>query len=804
MQLVTRSKQVLSRLRGAVRRYVWLEWMARSILIAAALYWLLVGIDWLWEPERTLRLLLLAAAGGVLLVVLYRVLLRRIFAKFSDRNMAMLLERRFNVFQDGLLTSVDYAERTAETTDYERAMLNNTVESAASQAGDIRIADVLQYRPLVRKWVWAGLAALSVGAFALWSPEQFEFSVQRLTALTDELWPRKTRLEIDGFENGEIVVARGSNLVITVRADTGMEVPQVVQIRYRTDEGVSRRQNMTKEGNAEAGVDPFQDFRHVFEGVLSPLTFDVLGGDARLRDLRVRVVESPTLSEVRLVCKFPEYMHREPRELTVSGIVQLPLGSKVTVLAKANKPLVEAAVDYPQGKDSFGTWIINAANGLHTPQDSSPAESSPEEGSTFSFEWESLETDTTFQVRLKDMDGIVSRTGLPIGLAVIPDLPPQVGLRLSGISNVLTPQAMIPIAGTATDDYGIAGVDLSVTIDTNELPRQNMLSAAAALRPEVEVNHTIDLAELDLSIGQTVSLAALVTDDFSLPKTPQPHVTRREFNPLRLVSPQELRAILEGREIDQRLLLEAVLAEVTESRELLDRIELTAAEAGPPAEQAKPTDGANGTNAGGTPTDGTATEGTATEGKTAEDKGAKSATESDPEATGAPATDPPVDPVRQKQARQERNLIRGERSLQNVLKNSQELLAIARAIDGILEELHNNRLDSQELQERLKGRIADPLKDMSQKGFVELEKELRNLKELLEDPDRATASRQLAKEAFDRLIARLEKVRDEMKALETFKEAVDLLKEIVNEQQRLNELTKKRRSAGLDLEEDEP
>ena len=80
---------------------------------------------------------------------------------------------------------------------------------------------------------------VSIGAFAVASPDSFNFFVQkRIGNLTEELWPRKSRLIVEGFKDGEVVIAKGSNFELLARADTTMEVPDKVQVRYRNAEGV--------------------------------------------------------------------------------------------------------------------------------------------------------------------------------------------------------------------------------------------------------------------------------------------------------------------------------------------------------------------------------------------------------------------------------------------------------------------------------------------------------------------------------------------------------------------------------------
>ena len=77
-----------------------------------AAFWGSLAIDWIFEPPRPVRLAVLAAASVGLAVVLFLFILRRAFVRFSNRNMATILERQFPQFNDSLLTSVSLLDRS--------------------------------------------------------------------------------------------------------------------------------------------------------------------------------------------------------------------------------------------------------------------------------------------------------------------------------------------------------------------------------------------------------------------------------------------------------------------------------------------------------------------------------------------------------------------------------------------------------------------------------------------------------------------------------------------------------------------
>ncbi|MGH7194095.1 MAG: hypothetical protein ACREJM_11290, partial [Candidatus Saccharimonadales bacterium] len=114
------------------------------------------------------------------------------------------------------------------------------------------------------------------------------------------------------------------------------------------------------------------------------------------------------------------------------------------------------------------------------------------------------------------------------------------------------------------------------------------------------------------------------------------------------------------------------------------------------------------------------------------------------------------------------------------------------SFDVIRAELINNRVDTEELRIRLKDRIADPLRKIVDAMFPEFDRRLEALqKHISAAGDRLSA--QAAVEQADALLVEMRKVRDQMLELESFNEAVDLLREIIAAQRQVTERTKQER-----------
>jgi hypothetical protein len=738
-QLAPGIRQLLAAVRGRIRRYVWFEGLAATVAVLGTSFWLALAADWFFEPPRAMRYALLALMAGLGLAAFVWFLIRRSLVRLSDESMAILLERRFGNLQDSLVTAVELAaveQRSSELDTAGRQMRAETCDEAWRRAQKVDVGAVFNRRPLMRAFTAAAIVLLSLVGVAVAAPETLQFGLRRLAAMTDDPWPRKTHLRIDGFDNQnrEQVVARGMDFEIHVQADAapGLVVPQVVEVRYRTDDGKRDRAMMVREGAAVPGKGDFQDYRYTFSSVLSGVTFDVVGGDARLRDLRLRVVESPNVS-LTLACVYPSYMKRAAAEVAVTGVMPLPVGTRISVRARATKPLSEAQIDYFVDEEPLTRKIVVAG------------------GRDFEFTINCLSDDQTLSFSLLDTDGVRNRGPIQLALTAVPDEPPQVEVQLEGIGSAITPQARMPLVGRVEDDYGVDRLWLEYTIDESE-PRESALADSAG-RNQVEVHQAFEVAQLELQPGQKLLIGSKAADNRAAPAADEPNIASGERFLLDVVRPDQLLALLETRELNLRQRFETILQELTDTRDSLTELEAVGETASTPKPTAE---------------------------KTAE-----------PKAGDPPSDDEPAEQMSPESILQ-RNVLRVERAQQNSQKNAEETRGVAASFDGIRAELVNNRVDTEELRLRLKDRISDPLKRTVETQFSEFDRRLALLKSKLAAATPAEAKPAI--EQADTIILAMQKVRDQMLELESFNEAVDLLREIIASQEQVSEQTKKERT----------
>ncbi len=763
---------MLASLRRRISAYIWTEGLALMVAWLGAAFWMSLLLDWSMEPPAWFRQGMLAVAGIGLLWLFFRFIVRRLWRPIADRNLALLLERRFRDFDESLLTTVELTEQPDHAAAFHPQMLAGAEHAAIRRMAAVRLGEVFRRGPLVRSLLGAAVATISVSAFAWFAPQAFGIWQQRVIQSSEILWPRRVHLSIEGFDNPErrVVVAKGADLTVVAKADSRFEIPETLQIRYRTEEGRSR-ENMSRVGIA-GPEERYQPYSFTFRGILSSRTFDIFGGDAALRGFRIDVVDVPTI-ELVIHCEYPAYTRMLPRDLPARSL-EVPQGSRVTIHATANKDLVDAAIERLMS-DTASPLAALKFDGKSDRRH-------------FSYTIDRLDETQTLLFTLFDTDGIHNHEPIRLNLTARPDEPPHVGVRLRGIGSSISPNARLPLEGDLTDDYGVA----KMWYEFKAAPEANLEKTAAQKVPlatlprdrtgihfDRQSNEALDLKDRGVAVGQQLVLAVNAIDNCTLGKAP--NVAAGERFQLAVVSPEQLLSILEARELTLRMRLESIVQDVTITHDHLARMEFGPAKG--KSEKAKPA-------------------------------GSKSADESPRSRTGAhgnspfaladPGSEPGAAPAKPAAAGSEpgdtadsgSGLSSAPVVVQQAVANSEqsasETLSLALSFDDIRDELANNRIDTPELEYRLKDQIGDPLREIAQRMFPELETRLRKLDAALADPAKAKLRRDEALAQTDVVLAAMHQVLSKMLELESFNEVVEQLRDLIQAENAIHSHTVKR------------
>ncbi len=730
-QLPDDISSLLHRLQSRIRRYVILEGVALGVIWLGLTFWIGLGLDYLpvvmgaSEMPRPARALLLLTIAAVLAFILYRWIVRRLLVRLRETSMAILLERRFPSLRDSLVTAVELSDKQIDARSHEdvrlhEEMLQKAQTDAAARVRNLELNDVFNRRPLWSAISIATVLVLSIVLFGLMSRTAFATWTRRMYGLSDTPWPRQSQIEVLGLTNKQAKIARGADFDVRVRADATRKKgpPEVCTIYYRSNDGERGRINMNKQGRPRGGYQFYTYEGRPFHGILSDLNFDVVGFDHRVSGCRIIVVDSPKVVGVDLKTEFPAYTELLPSVQAYRPGIRLPRGAQLTLTVAANKRLRSATIEPAEG-DQLVIDVTSAA----APQ-------------SFDFTVAELDSDLQMEISLLDQDEVTSQQPYRVFVTAVADQPPTVATRLHGIGTSVTANARIPSVGEIVDDFGVARAwfELENGAETFESPIR--------LIDGVQVDAALDLQTLaqtdtgpKLVEGQKIALTIRASDKYDL--GPAPNIGDGDRYELDVVSPEQLMATLEARELDLRRRFVQMIVEMTNMRDSVLRVQT------PPHE-----------------------------------------VESSDETSREPGD-------RQRAVDWARlSTLLVQRAQQHSERAVEEVRGVALSFDDIREELTNNRIDSQQRKQRLERDISIPLKRVADHMLPDLQDKLAQLEKGLEKNDYSDEA-ETATLAADNVVQAMESVLEKMLDLESYNELLEIVRSLIDEQESLTERTKK-------------
>jgi hypothetical protein len=316
---------------------------------------------------------------------------------------------------------------------------------------------------------------------------------------------------------------------------------------------------------------------------------------------------------------------------------------------------------------------------------------------------------------------------------------------------------VLPLVGKITDDYGLDRAWFEYQVDAGPVDTRALTQQPGG-EPTLEKIDPFDTRATDPKTGrrllglkpkQRLTLTLKATDKFDLAEEPRAG-SSQQFT-LDVVTAADLLALLERRELALRQRFESVYEKLTDTRNLLNRVESddSSAETGGPS----------------TP-DGKAN--------------------ADEKKSG------PTDNATTAQRMLSRRRLRVAGSLQNVVQSADEVKGVAEAFDDMSDELTNNRIDNPDLKSRLGEQIAAPLRLIAEQRMPQLAARLKLVEEHIEDPAATAAELKNAIAQADEILVAMRQVLDKMLELETYNEVVALLRGIITDQEEINRRTKER------------
>lgn len=512
-----------------LRWFVFLEGLAwvvgfllAALLVQFALDFGLRGLRWSMRAAS-----LVAILGGTGYLTWVRVV-RPLKARVGHAEIANLLERRYPQLSSLLISAVRFASgHVGASASNSPALIASVVKRAERAATGLDFAGVLEPRPMRRSLAGLAGAGVVVAALVLSAPETSALWFSRNVLLRDVPWPQQTRLIVD-IEGRELLAARGDDVVIEAHAD-GVQ-PRVVEIHFETDSGQRGRETMVTVGSSGS-----LRYRYTFKGAQEDAVFTLEGGDDVTDDYAIRLLDRPRVTSGELHVTPPAYTGLEPIALADGQrSVQVLPGSGIGISVRTSKPVVEAKLMADADE------IAEAAG----------------QRDRFEVQFDAFESHT-YHFALTDEAGLTNKRPARFAVRVIKDEPPRVRMKLEGVEDMITPEAVLPVELDCGDKYGLADVELVYDV-LREGSRSQRIDLPTFKPGTTRFMTTLHwpAAAAGVVPGDRVTLLARATD---FDDVSGPNVAQSAELSFRVVTRDELLAELARREQEYRISFERLV-----------------------------------------------------------------------------------------------------------------------------------------------------------------------------------------------------------------------------------------------------
>lgn len=527
----------LRQTRGRLRRLVWWHgayWLAAGV---GALVILACLTDFMLHVSSGMRLvflLLMAAAGGFLA---HRRLVRPLSVPVRDLDLTQRLERFHPDLGERLSNTVAFLH-LADDDPYAGSseLRKRVMADAVKAANQLDFSQALDDRATRRAGMLAALVAVVGFIFLAVSPSSAGIALARLARpFNGPDWPQRTRVTL---VDPPTKVAKGDPFQIEAVVE-GV-IPASVQLVVRFQDG-------TESAPAAMALNKEGRFKGGFEPVTAPFSYAVVAGDAIVAWRSVEVVPAPEIVSIRLAAQYPAYTRLAAETFPEGrGHVRAVVGSKVTIAARANKPLAAAELAWSKAGSTPATVMDDRqrlTGGFVVTQDDD------------------------YRLIVVDAEGMgnARRTPKVYRVQAIPDLKPEVVIEQPPGDVDMTATGTLPLRILAKDDFGVGKIELKYKVDSTAASPASReaapddkekgwlsvpLFSSTVGEPRKVVDHAWALAPLKLSPGAIVRIRAEAAD---LRDSPGPNVEQSREVRVRIVGKEDF---LRQFENEQQLLRE--------------------------------------------------------------------------------------------------------------------------------------------------------------------------------------------------------------------------------------------------------
>jgi hypothetical protein len=459
---------------------------AALILTAAiaALLWLAFGLlDLRVAFEPTHRTTITWALAAITAITLATLLIRAL--RISRTTAATLADHRLADPRGTVSSALSLQARPAETP-MAQWLASRTLDAAATRLSHMKSRQIIPWH-LLKKSAIPLVATLAIlGTLRLSSPHIFSTIASRLLHPSADIPPYSPL--VFKLDPANPQTTYGGEILLTATI-TGASIDHPVECLVQTP---GKSQTLRLPAFRETPT----RYSRKLDGLTEPVRIAFACGKARSRWIDVEILLEPRILAGIVHITPPPHTNLQTSSFPLdTNEIAAVEGSSVTLELTSNRPLAS------------GSLLFSGADGSDsTPESHTATIPSPY---TASFSWTATRAGRV-SATVNDLRGTPSAQPLDLAVRVVPDQTPTVALSSPPRFILATPKSVIPVTGTATDDFGLSKLQFVRTLAGF---RDRIRVVAPALREKSHsFQENLNLYDLGLEAGQVIELMLEASD----------------------------------------------------------------------------------------------------------------------------------------------------------------------------------------------------------------------------------------------------------------------------------------------------
>ena len=459
------------RLRLALHGLTWVVGVTAVMLLLASF-----GMERLgFTPQSILvaRVVAYVAILGVTAVFLVRPLVRRV----PDQRVALYLEEHEPSLDAAVVSAVEQRETRPGRVPQSDALAKGVAAAALARLRAVERGRRVERRELQRGSAVLGGALLAVIVLLLAGPAFLRHGARALFApwrSAEAAMPYTVQVA-----PGDTTIPRGGDLEVHARLG-GFDAEEATLVATR-GAGDPERIAMPR------GADSAQFTIRLFD-LDQQTEYYVEAGPVRSAAFRIAVADLPSVKQIDLEYRYPEYTRLAPHRLEDGGDIAAVRATKVTVDITTTI-MTTAGRIVLDGKDTIPL---------------APADSGKLAGEI------TVSRSGFYKVELADAAGRYVPASLDYAIDMLDDGAPSVSITKPGRDAKVSSLEEVFIEARAEDDFGVQRLELVYSVNGGE-QKKVALHGGRGLK-EVSAGHTLYLEEMTLEPGDVISYFARATD----------------------------------------------------------------------------------------------------------------------------------------------------------------------------------------------------------------------------------------------------------------------------------------------------